>query len=806
MTLQINSVAVIGAGTMGAAIAAHVANAGYPVLLLDIIPNKLTAEEEAKGLTLDSPAVRNRIVQGGFERMKKARPASLMSQEAEKLITLGNTEDDFAKLGQVDWIVEVIIEKLKPKQEMMARLEAICKPGAIITSNTSGLPINSLVEGRGLEFKHNFLGSHFFNPVRYMKLLEIIPTPDSDPDVVQKIAHFGEEILGKGPVFCKDTPNFIGNRLFSINNCFAANYGLEHGYSVSEIDELTGPVIGRPRTGTYRLQDLVGVDIAAHVAQNLYALIPHDPYREILAAPKLTQAISKLMQHNWLGNKSGQGYYKQGKDDKGQRVFMTLNLTTFEYEIAGKVEFESLKAVAKIEDLGQRVKALLAQSDRAAQFVRDLLSYELSYISSCAPEIAHDLKSIDEAMRWGFAFEVGLFQLWDMLGVTEMVAQIEANGRYVAGWVKEMLAVGCPTFYRTEHGLVTGYYNWHTRAYQELPHKPKHLKISDVAGQLVAQNESATLYHMNDGVLLLEFHTKANAIDSKIVALMHQASQLLRDKAEYVGLVIGNEGEHFSTGANILEFVTAAQAGQFEGMEAMVKSFQDALMAFRYSRKPVVVALHGMALGGGAEVVLAASRVVAHGESYLGLVEVGVGVIPAGCGTTALIRRFIAEGMAIEHNDPLPFAQRVFETIGMAKVSTSAAEGQELGFLEANDRIILNRDNLLYEAKQEVLSMVAAGYTPPSHTPLYAGGRDLLAALKLGLWTMQQSGYISAHDALIGGELAHIIAGGNLSAPQWVDESYFLQLECEAFIALLKTAKTQERIWHMLKTRKPLRN
>ena len=449
MTQQIKQVAVIGAGTMGAGIAAHIANAGYPVLLLDIIPTELTPQEEAKGLTLKSLAVRNRIVQTGLDRAKKSRPASFMSQAAERLVTIGNVEDDFDKLADVDWIVEVIIEKLDPKQAMMARIEAVRRPGSIITTNTSGLPIASIAQGRSDEFKKHFLGTHFFNPPRYLKLLEVIPTAETDPAVVQTIAEFGETVLGKGVVYCKDTPNFIGNRLFSVGNSFAVNYALENGYSVLEVDNLTGPLLGRPKTATFRLLDLVGIDVAAFVAGNLYDLIPHDPHREILHTPKLDALFGKVLQEKWLGNKTGQGFYKKGKDVEGHRVFLTLNPTTFDYEAPEKVRFESVGAARKIEDLGRRVKSLLDdqwQEDRAAQYVWAVLGYELAYAASVGPEIAHNLKSIDDAIRWGFAFEAGPFQLWDMLGVAETVSKMEASGLTVAGWVKDMLASGCERF------------------------------------------------------------------------------------------------------------------------------------------------------------------------------------------------------------------------------------------------------------------------------------------------------------------------------------------------------------------------
>ncbi len=466
MSQKIKSVAVIGAGTMGAGIAALVANTGLPVLLLDIVPTELTPEEEAAGLSLDDEAVRNRIVEAGLKRAKQARPPAFADAEAEKLVSLGNIENDLDKIAEVDWVVEAIIEKLEPKQALMVRIDALRHPDSIITTNTSGLPIASIAEGRSDSFKRHFLGSHFFNPPRYLKLLEIIPTADTDPTVVDTLATFGQERLDKGVVFCKDTPNFIGNRLFSINNSFAANYALEHGYSIAEADALTGPLLARPRTGTFRLQDLVGIDVTIYVAHNLYDLIPHDPYREVLHSPKLDGLVEAMMSRQWLGNKTGQGFYKKGEDAEGNRVFMTLNPQTMTYDVPAQPHFEAVEAVGAIDEVGARVRALLAdewQGDRAAQFVRDLLTHELSYVASVAPEIAHNLKSIDDAIRWGFAHEVGPFQLWDRLGVAEMVAMIEAAGYTVAPWVTEMLAQGYATFYHPDEA--ESYYDWDSQQY-----------------------------------------------------------------------------------------------------------------------------------------------------------------------------------------------------------------------------------------------------------------------------------------------------------------------------------------------------
>ena len=811
MTYHIEKVGVIGAGTMGAAIAAHVANAGLPVILLDIVPGALTPEQEKQGLTLDHPAARNSIVQAGFERCKKAKPANFMSQEAVSLLRLGNLEDDFDLLKEVDWIIEAIVEKLEPKQALMTRLEAIRGPKTIVTSNTSGLPIASIAAGRGDDFKAHFFGAHFFNPPRYMKLLEIIPTPASDPEAVNAIADFAEIVLGKGIVYCKDTPNFIGNRMMSIDGGFITDYAFSNGYTIEEVDAITGPLIGRPKTATFRLQDLVGVDVAAFVGNNLYELIPDDPYREVLHSPAGTQPIQGLIERGWLGNKTGRGFYKRSQDEEGKTVFLILNPETFAYEMPQKPRFESVGAVRKIEDIGQRLKALFSEQwadDRATRLARAVVGHQLAYAAAKIPEITDDLLSIDNAMRWGFSYEAGPFELWDKLGVAETAKMIEADGLTVADWVKEMLANGHSAFYQYDGDKAVGYYDPAGSDYKAIERDPRKIIIDDLraGGKELKRNAGASLLDMGDGVLLLEFHAKMNAIDDDIIKMMAAAREALEDDA-VVGLVIGNQGENFCVGANIFPIAVGAQQGMFDQIDAAVKALQNALMAFRYSPKPVVVAAFGMALGGGAEVLLSASRRVAHAESYIGLVEVGVGLVPAGGGVKEMVRRIISKGMKVNaFTPPLNFAEVVFQTIGQAKVGTSAAESCELGYLDENDRIIMNRDFLLHEARQEVLQMAAEGYTAPPPARLFAAGRDTLTGLKMGVWSFRESGYISEYDALIGNWLAKVVTGGDLSAPQWVDEQHFLDLEREAFAALTKQPKTIERIWYMLQNGKPLRN
>jgi len=809
MTYSIEKAAVIGAGTMGAAIAAHLANAGVPTLLLDIAPTSLSPAEEKKGLDLASPAVRNRIVREGFERIRKLKPASFMSRAAEKLVSLGNLEDDLGQLAEVDWIVEAVVENLDVKRQLMERIDGVRKAGSILTTNTSGLPIHRIAEGRSEDFRRHFFGTHFFNPPRYMKLLEVIRGDEADPDAVAALAEFADDRLGKGVVFCKDTPNFIGNRLLSVHGSYTMNQALELGLRFEEADAITGPLIGRPKTATFRLQDLVGIDIAYHVSQNLYDLIPDDPYRSELkgvAGP----LIEGLLAAGVKGNKTGAGFYRKGKDAAGKTVFEVLRPEMKDYEPQQEPEFALLAECGRIKDLGERLRAITDdkwKDDRAGKYLRAVLGHFLSYASAVAQEIAWDLPSIDQAVRWGFSYEVGPFELWDLVGVAEMAAKMKNDGLVVAPWVDEMLAAGCPSFYQREGERVVAAYNWEQKAYVPLPEEEGVLRTADLRaeGKVVRSNKSASLLDAGDGVLLLEFHSKANAIDDGVVLMMEEALEELEDERWY-GLVIGNDGANFCVGANLMGVGMLAQQGDFAGIAEASRRFQMGVLNLRRHRKPVVAAVHGMALGGGAEILLGADRVVIYGESYIGLVEVGVGLLPAGGGLKELVRRHVNPAVELPEGDPLPAAAKLLETVAMAKTSTSAAEAGELGFLGPHDRIVMNRDYLLSEACQEVLTMTADGYLPPPPQEIYAGGRDLVAALKIGVWSLQQAGWASPHDALIAGKVAGILAGGDGSAPARLSEEHFLRLEREGFVELVQTEKTQARMKFMLENGKPLRN
>lgn len=795
MTFRIEKAAVIGAGTMGGGIAAHLANIGIPVVLLDIVPPDLSEKEK------NNPAARNRIVKSLYDRMAKASPAHLARPDRGDLITIGNLEDDFDKLADCDWIVEVIIEQLAPKQALMERIEKVRKPGSIISSNTSGIPIHSIAEGRSADFKAHFLGTHFFNPPRYLKLLEVIPTPDTAPEVLDFMVQFGRDVLGKGVVVCKDTPNFIANRFIAIAGSYSMEYALQNGYTVEEIDAITGPLVGRPKTATFRLTDLVGLDVMVHVNKNLYPLIPHDPYREVLKGEKSAAVYETMLQKGWLGNKSGQGFYRKTTVD-GERQFWALNTETMEYEAPKKIRFESVGAVRNIEQLGPRLKALLAQDDRAAKYVRDTLYFNLAYAAYVTPEIAYSIVDVDNANRWGFAYEAGPFEVWDALGVAETVEQIEAAGHQVADWVKEMLAAGHSSFYKNG-----SYYDFESKTYKLKAKDPKIILTHELrtAGKEVERNESASLLDMGDGVALLEIHApKINMVNADVMAMTQTALERLN--TDFDALVIGNNGQDFCVGADIVMLGFAAAQGMWDQITEMIHTGQKVFYNLRHAPKPVVTAPHQRVLGGGVELTMASWATVADHETYMGLVEVGVGIIPGWGGCKETLRRKVNPVMRTANADVLPVMQEVFEQIATAKVGTSAWESKALGYLRPDDEIVMNSDHRLAAAKRKALQLVASGARPPEVEKIYAAGRDTYAALSLGVQSFVWAGYASEHDAKISKRLAYVLCGGDLSAPAWVDPWHILDLEREALVSLAGEPMTQARIMHMLQTGKPLRN
>ena len=807
MTYKVHKVAVIGAGTMGAAIAAHLANAGVPVTLLDIVPASLTPAEEKQNLSLGDAVVRNRIVREGLERAIKSRPASFFTPETAALVTLGNLEDDFQAVADADWVIEVIVENLAIKRQLMARIDAIRKPKTIVSTNTSGIPVASIAEGLSQDFRQHFLGTHFFNPPRYLKLLEVIPTADTLPEVVAVISRFAETRLGKGVVLAKDTPNFIGNRLAFGNGAFALDYILANNYTVDEVDAITGPALGRPKTATFRLIDLVGIDVWDHVGRNLAPAIPHDEHAlRYLNSEPVNQMIATLVKNNWLGNKTRQGFYKEVRAEDGGKEFWSLNLRTMEYLPPQKVRFESIGKARDKESLAERLKVLLAGEDRAAQLARAITYQNLAYSSECIPEIADTPLPIDDAMRWGFGHEAGPFETWDLLGVPETLAAMQAEGYPPAGWVSQMLANGCQTFYQYDGERKLAVYDPSLGRYTPLKKPAELFILKDLknAGKIIRQNDSASLIDLGDGVACVEFHTKMNSLDDDIFNLMNFALDIV--ETDFAGLVVGNDAQNFSAGANIFMVLMAARMGAWDQLSEAIHKMQSLNMRMRYFPRPVVVAPAGLALGGGSEVLMHGSRVVAYAELYAGLVEIGVGVIPSGGGTKEIVRRIVTPAMRTPNVDPLPFLQRAFEQIGLAKVATSAEEARQMGLLTAADRVVMNRDHLLAEAKKEVLHMASSGYQPPAPEKLYAAGRDALAGLRVGIYMMKEAKYITEYEHVIAGKLAYILTGGELSQPAWVDEQVFLDLEREAFLSLCGEEKTQARLYHMLETGKPLRN
>lgn len=802
MTQEIRKVAVLGSGVMGSAIAAHLANAGIPSYLLDIVPKELTAEETAKGLTLASPAVRNRIVNAGFDSAKKARPAAFYSPDFARLITVGNFDDNLGWIKDVDWIIEVVVERLDIKQALLKKVDAIRKAGTIVSSNTSGIPIASIKEGLSDDFRKHFLGTHFFNPPRYMRLLEIIPTAETLPEVVQTMSAFGERVLGKGIVYCKDRPNFIANRVGVFAMMAAMRAMLDGNYTIEEVDSMTGPATGKPKSATFRTGDIVGIDTLVHVANNLYDAVPDDEMRAMFVVPDF---IKKMVENKMLGDKTKQGFYKKSKGNGGKEI-LTLDYGSLQYRARQKGKFASLEAGKNIESLPERLKMLTYANDRAGEFIwkttRDLLLYAANRI----PEISDDIVNVDKAMRWGFNWQLGPFEMWDAIGVEESVKKMRSEGKTLPPLVEMLLASGKKSFYERSNGVL---YFFDVK-------NAKHAAAEEKAGiillpslkdrnTLIKKNSGASLVDIGDGVACLEFHSKMNAIGEDILAMTNFAVQEVGKNFE--GMVVGNEGENFSVGANIMLMLMAAQEGDWDELDMMARAFQKATQSLKYSPKPVVAAPFGMTLGGGCEFALGADKIRAAAELYMGLVEVGVGIIPAGGGCKEMLVRALDGVPKDSDADLFPFVKKVFETIGMAKVSTSAVDAREIGFLKKSDGITMNKEYLIADAKAAVLAMVKEGYKQPTpRTDIPVLGESAFATLKMGMYLMKSAGRISEYDMHVGTKLAYILCGGDLSARTLVSEQYILDLEREAFLSLAAERKTQERLAYMLKNGKALRN
>lgn len=801
--LRIGKAAVLGAGTMGAAIAAHLSNAGIATYLLDIAPNQLTPEEEAKGLTLDSPKVKNRLVESMFAAAKKLKPAPFMLNSNANLITTGNFTDDMAKLAECDLVIEAVVENLEIKHKLFAEVDKHRKPGAIIASNTSGIPIKAIAEPFSDDFKAHFLGVHFFNPPRYMKLVEVIPTEWTDGELACKLSGFLDQRLGKGVVPAKDRPNFIANRIGTFGMMATVHEMIAMGFTPTEVDQMTGKAIGHASSATFRTSDLVGLDVLAHVNKNLYPAIPDDEDREAFKTPAL---IDAMLEKKLLGDKTKGGFYKKGTDAEGKRQILELDLTTFEYKPQVKTKFASLDAAKGIEDLPTRLKTLVWGKDNVGEFLWKTTSRTLRYSANRVPEIANTIVEIDNAIKWGFGWEIGVFETWDAIGVKESVERMKAEGQAVPANVEAMLVSGAESFYKSENG-VTSFYDLVAGEYKPVADRPGVMVLKSVKDRtgVIKKNAGASMIDLGDGVACVEFHSKMNSIGGDTVQMMNYA--ITEAEKNFKGLVIGNQGGNFSAGANIMLLLLAAQEEEWDDINLMISTFQKAVMRIRYSAVPVVTAPYGLTLGGGCETTMHGDHAQAAAETYIGLVEVGVGLIPAGCGTKEMTMRAMDAAAKAPDADPLAFLKKTFEMIGMGKVATSAQEARDWGILRSSDGISMNGDRLIADAKQEVLNLAASGYVQPNErTDILALGESAQAAMKLALHMMKQGGFISEHDQLIGKKLAKVMSGGDLNHKTYVSERYLLDLEREAFLSLCGERKTQERIAAMLKTGKPLRN
>jgi len=801
--MNIGKAAVLGAGTMGAGIAAHLANAGIPVLLLDIVPSGLTSDEAKRGFTLESPQVRDRTAIAGVETVKRSRPAGFMLDANASLITIGNFTDDMPKISECDIVIEAVVENLDIKHKLFAEVDKYRKPGAVIASNTSGIPINSIAEPFSEDFKKHFLGIHFFNPPRYMKLVEIIPCKETSGEIACKVAGFLDQRLGKGVVPAKDRPNFIANRIGTFGMMATVHEMIAMGFTPTEVDQMTGKIIGHASSATFRTSDLVGLDVLAHVNKNLYPAIPDDEDREVFKIPEI---IEKMVELKFLGDKTNGGFYKKTKNAEGKTEILELDLNTFEYKPQTKTKFDPIGAARSIEDTAARIGQLVWGEDRVGEFLWNTMSRTFRYSANRIPDIANTIVEIDNAIRWGFGWSIGVFESWDAVGVKRSVERMRTEGQKIPQNIEKMLADGAETFYKYENGK-RSYYDLIAGEYKEVNDPPGILVLRSIKDRtgVIKANPGASLIDIGDGVACLEFHSKMNTIGGDTVSMMNFAIDEVEKNFE--GLVIGNQGEHFSAGANIMMVLLAAQEEEWDDLNLMIHQLQRTIMRLRYSAKPVVVAPFGYAFGGGCEITLHGDRVRAAAETYIGLVEVGIGVIPAGGGTKEMTMRAMDAAAKIPDADPLAFLKKAFELIGMGKVATSAQEARSFGILRECDTISMNSDRLIADAKQEVLNLAASGYIRPvERNDIYVMGEAGQAAMKLALHMMKQGGFISEHDHLIGTKLANVMSGGNMNHGAYVSEQYLLDLEREAFVSLCGTRKTQERIAAMLKSGKSLRN
>jgi 3-hydroxyacyl-CoA dehydrogenase len=798
---RIEKVAVIGSGIMGSGIACHFANIGVQVLLLDIVPRELNDKEKAKGLGLDNKIVRNRLVNDALTAAIKSRPAPLYHKDFAKRILTGNLEDDIAKVKDADWIIEVVVERLDIKQHVFENLERHRTPGTLITSNTSGIPIKFMNDGRSEDFRQHFCGTHFFNPPRYLKLFEIIPGPDTKEEVLDFLNAYGEKFLGKTSVIAKDTPAFIGNRIgiFGIQSLF--HQVAEMGLTIEEVDKLTGPVIGRPKSATFRTVDVVGLDTLVHVANGIYDNCTDDESHELFKIPGF---IDTMMEYKWLGSKTGQGFYKKIKKEDGSSEILSLDLDTLEYRSKKRASFATLEMTKSVDKVIDRFKVLVNGKDKAGEFYRKNFGAIFAYVSKRIPEITDELYKIDDAMKAGFGWEHGPFEIWDAIGLSEGIQLINDLGKEPAAWITEMKEAGMESFYAVKEGA-TYFYDIPKKSHEKVPGQDSFIILDNIRkSNEVFKNSGVVIEDLGDGILNIEFQSKMNSIGGDVLAGVNKAIDLA--EKDFEGLVVGNQGANFSVGANIGMIFMMAVEQEYDELNMAVKYFQDTCMRLRYSSIPVVVAPHGMTLGGGCEMTLHADRVVAAAETYIGLVEFGVGVIPGGGGSKEMTLR---ASNTFEKNDvELNRLQEYFLTIGMAKVATSAYEAFDTGILQhGKDIVVVNKDRQIATAKAVAKMMADQGYTKPvQRTDVRVLGKQALGMFLVGTDSMEAGHYISEHDKKIANKLAYVMAGGDLSEPSYVSEQYLLDLEREAFMSLTTERKTLERLEHMIKKGKPLRN
>jgi len=800
MKRNIKSVAVLGSGVMGSAIACHFANIGLDVLLLDMVPKEPNEKDAAKGLTLESPQVRNSIVNHHLSNALNSKPSPIYKKAFASRIKTGNFDDDFEKIKSANWIIEVVVERLDIKQIILEKVDRYRTLGSLVSSNTSGIPIHMMLEGRSDDFQAHFCGTHFFNPPRYLRLLEIIPTPKTNPEIIEFFMHYGARFLGKKTVLCKDTPAFIANRIgvYSIMSLFHTVE--EMGLTVNEIDKLTGPILGRPKSATFRTCDVVGLDTLVHVANGLKDNCPNDEERAMFELPNY---VSKLVENGWLGSKSGQGFYKKEKSN-GKKQILALNLETMTYEPSQKVSFPVMAQTKTIDNLAERTKVLYFDKGRAGEFYKRSFNGVFAYVSNRIPEITEDIYKIDDAMKAGFGWELGPFETWDAIGLEQSLELIKASGKTVANWVNEMLSNGIKTFYKVENGQ-KHYYDINSKSYQPIPGTEDLIFIDNLRdSHTVWENNDCHLIDLGDGILNLEFHTKMNTIGGGVLQGIQKGIELAEN--DYKGLVISNTGQNFSAGANVGLIFMMAIEQEYDELNFAIKQFQDTMMRIRYSSCPVIVAPHNMALGGGCEMSMHADKVIAHSELYMGLVEFGVGLIPGGGGSKEFAKR-LSDNLR-EGDVRINQFRDAFLTIGQAKVSTSAYEAFDLGYLRKGiDEVVIDRDYQLTRAKEACLALYNAGYSqPPKEQNITVLGQEGLGIVYVGADSMAHGNYISEHDKYISEKLGFVLAGGDLSELTQVDEQYLLDLERKAFLDLCTKKKTLERIQSIVTKGKILRN